>query len=1146
MNIKNGDIVKNFEPTELVEIESIKQMGNKFLVIGTGCDSRRKVRKPLSEEDLSRLKVICGNNFSYDSNGELFLLGTEAQRISIAYQFDPMFAVNSSIVDELPHQVEAVYKYLLPLPRIRFLLADDTGAGKTIMTGLLLKELFFRGTIKKALIVTPGGLTKQWVEDELQEKFGLQFRLIDRAVFRSNPNEFSVTERCVTSIDFLRQPDVLEAIKPVQWDIIVVDEAHKLSAYEYGTKIDKRERYKAIETLSEKTDHLLLLTATPHRGRKDTFRRLMMLLDEDLFTKDEHVEKRVQEPTEFFEAQGKIESANSRFFLRRLKEDMVNWDETPLYVEREAKTSAYDLTTEELQLYTAVTKYVQRLRKKAKEKRNKNVELMLMVMQRRLASSIYAITKTLKNRANRLEEVLALIKEARADQAKFNLDKNDEEDIPKSIEDIDENNTDETDKIFDRKISRFVLSLDPKDIQSELQEVKELVDLAKSLEGHEEQKFIELRKVLDETDLLRDDDGKLLIFTEHRDTLEYLRERLENKGLPVSIIHGGMDVDERKKAQREFRLRSKIMIATDAAGEGINLQFCHYLINWDIPWNPNRLEQRMGRIHRYGQKDKVKVYNIVAQNTREGMVLKKLLDKLDVMRDQLGTDRVYDVIDELLEDTHLSDLITSESDSSALEEKVEQTLKGVNDQKALDLISLQRKQSLVSKLDLTFTTKIRSLSNERRLQPLYIERFFKKAFAYVGGLISSHDQFPVFHLGQTPKVLVELARKLGLNVKEAYNNPFVFEKALVSINSTISIPEGTKLLGPGHPLFDTLLEYIKKESSECFAKGSTLNDPNILDGRTIWLVKSTVKDDRPEEKSRIAHRRLDIIIEDDLGLRNTSAAYLLDCIPCEKSDNEREAKHSKEAISFWAYENITEKQLSKVREHRELECDIRRSYIQGAFTDLIMDRQSEINDLDHDEIYSSDKFDKEREALENHIKQLKQRRTERLEELKLMLSLSAELPEVITSAKILPLAKSVIIDNEPNFDLYNDREVEKIAMNVTIEYESNNNAEVEDVSKDNVGYDVRSTRSNGEIRYIEVKGRAGSGIIVLTENEVNRLKQLGDKAWLYIVTDCKRKNAKLHIIQDPISKLKLKEVISQIKYSVDEDNWKNSVAATIA
>ncbi|GIX08265.1 MAG: hypothetical protein KatS3mg115_2668 [Candidatus Poribacteria bacterium] len=292
-----GDVVAGLESSELVEIQRVAPFGNKWLVEGVGLQSRRMVKRPLTAEELAALVKVRGQEHTFDGDAQLFLLGAEAERIRIAHQFDPLFAVNSSIVDPLPHQVEAVYRYLLPLPRIRFLLADDTGAGKTIMTGLLIKELLFRGVVQKVLIITPGGLTKQWKEEELQEKFGLYARLVNRASFEAEPGQFSRYEEgiFVTSIDFLaRNEGCLKAASETQWDLVVVDEAHKLSAYEYGTKLEESERYKAVKALARKTDHLLFLTATPHRGRKDTFRRLLLLLDEDLFQKDEHVADRVR------------------------------------------------------------------------------------------------------------------------------------------------------------------------------------------------------------------------------------------------------------------------------------------------------------------------------------------------------------------------------------------------------------------------------------------------------------------------------------------------------------------------------------------------------------------------------------------------------------------------------------------------------------------------------------------------------------------------------------------------------------------------------------------------------------------------------------------------------------------------------------
>lgn len=402
-----GDIVAGLEPSELVEIQRIAPFGGKILFEGVAVQSRRLIRRPLTSEEADRLQKVRGSKSTYDGDAKVFLLGAEAERIRIAHQFDPLFAVNSSIVDPLPHQVEVVYRYLLPLPRIRFLLADDTGAGKTIMTGLLIKELLFRGVIEKILIVTPGGLTKQWKEEELEEKFGLDVRLVNRASFEAEPGQFARHEGIfVVSIDFLaRNEGCLKTAAETQWDMIVVDEAHKLSAYEYGRKLEESERYKALKSLASRTDHLLFLTATPHRGRKDTFRRLLLLLDDDLFQKDEHVSERVREQSAYygnsnedFESEKPITRARNRFFLRRLKEEMVDWENQPLFKPRHTKTVGYDLTPEEKRLYDEVTSYVRSKRKEAKAKRNRNVELTLMVMQRRLASSLYAITRTLENR----------------------------------------------------------------------------------------------------------------------------------------------------------------------------------------------------------------------------------------------------------------------------------------------------------------------------------------------------------------------------------------------------------------------------------------------------------------------------------------------------------------------------------------------------------------------------------------------------------------------------------------------------------------------------------------------------------------------------------------------------------------------------
>lgn len=1159
-NLAPGDVVSGLESSELVEIQRIVPFGGKTLVEGVGLQSRRLLKRPLTAEELAALVKVRGQQRTFDGDARLFLLGAEAERIRIAYQFDPLFAVNSSIVDPLPHQVEAVYRYLLPLPRIRFLLADDTGAGKTIMTGLLIKELLFRGVLQKVLIITPGGLTKQWKEEELQERFGLYARLVNRASFDAEPGQFSRYEEgiFVTSIDFLgRNEGCLKAASETQWDLVVVDEAHKLSAYEYGTKLEESERYKAVKALAGKTDHLLFLTATPHRGRKDTFRRLLLLLDPDLFQKDEHVTDRVREQAvpygtseaEDFEDERPISRARNRFFLRRLKEEMVDWDNHALFKDRHTKTTGYDLTPEEKTLYDQVTSYVRSQRKQAQAQKNRNVELTLMVMQRRLASSLYAITRTLENRLQVLNEVLAILRDpsrSEADKRKL-LRGTPDPNEPRSITEYYELSEEERERV-DRRISRQVLTSNPDKVQEERDEVERLFHLADSLKHHEEAKFAELLAVLDSSDVIRAEDEKLLIFTEHRDTMDSLAKRLEEKGYTVVTIHGGMDVDSRKEAQRRFRTHAKVMVATDAAGEGINLQFCRYLINWDIPWNPNRLEQRMGRIHRYGQTDDVWVYNLVAQNTREGSVLQKVLAKMDVMREQMGTDRVYDVIDEWLEDVPLLRLIESaidNADESASARETDAALSAASNERAARLIALQKKTSLASRLSLRSARELRDASDERRLQPLFVERFFERAWTACGGTIRQDDHFPVWHIGSTPTALLELARERRQPLSDDFDTPFVFDKQLVSVASKVRTPERTKLIGPGHPLFDTLIEWAIREARQAFAKGATLVDPNIATPQRLWLVRSTIEDGRrqyrQDRRKLPAHERLAVIVQDHMGLRTTSPSYMLNCVaPDAPLPVPDVAARSAEEIQAWAHEQITERQLDQVKTLREEECNLRQEYLNTAFTGLILQLQGELNDLQQAELYGDDNAE-ERERLRQRVEDLKVRRAERLQELELMLKLTANLPDLLTEAVVAPVPVATVESDaeapSKGFPMRRDDEVEAIAMDVAMRYERGRGWVPTDVSRDGEHYDVRSEGPSGEKRFIEVKGRAQSGAIVLTGPEVDKLRQLGARAWLYVVTFCKGERPRLRIIQDPIANLNPEMLYRQIQYIVEERDW---------
>ncbi len=1145
MKISIGDVVKGISSSELVEIRSIEDFGPRKLIVSVGIDSKKEVSRPFSLEEIDNLEVVRSGDFNLRGDPDLFLLAVEAERIKVAHEFDPLFAVNSSVVDPLPHQIEAVYRYLLPLPRIRFLLADDTGAGKTIMAGLLLKELIFRGVIKKILIIVPGGLTKQWAEDELQGKFGLSCRLIDRSSFNSEPDIFGRNDDgiYVTSIDYISRNDACrKAASQVYWDLIIVDEAHKLSAYEYGPKIDENLRYQAVKELSPKTDHLLFLTATPHRGRKDTFRRLMMLLDQDLFSKDEHVQKRINAGSSLIEGEKEITRARNRFFLRRLKEEMVDWNNKPLFKPRYANTISYELTPEEKLLYDQVTKYLSKQRRQAKEQGNRNVQFTLMHMQRRLASSLAAITKSLNNRLVALKEILTILeatnltKEEKKRRLKTFENEGQENEEPLDI-DLEDEISD-----IDPRIYRQVLTAEPDEVRKEIEEVDALYAQAKQLNGHEEAKFAQLRKVLDDSDVIRNEKEKLVIFTEFTDTLNDLTKRLEAMGYSVVNIHGGMNVDERKQMQRTFKNKAKIMIATDAAGEGINLQFCRFLINWDIPWNPNKLEQRMGRIHRYGQEDKVMVYNMVAGNTREGLVLNKILEKLDIMRQQMGEDRVYDVINDLLESTPLAELIQNSIDHTQFDEnKLQEILESMSEERAQELIDFQKKKSLTSTLDLRAAQELRDASDEKRLQPLFIERFFEKAWLAAGGTINKDDHYPVFHLGKTPSEILEIAKKSRLQVDECFFDPIVFDKQLVSVASRVTVPENTRLMGPGHPLFKALIDWATETASSSFAQGAVILNPNISNPQQMWLTKSIVQDERDDQSSRIADQKLSVVLREGSENRSVSAAYLLDCVaPDSQIDIPNVDKEDSRSIKSWVYENITQKQLEAVSKVRGEECSIRREYLTTAFQDLILDLTEQLSELEGLELVGED-VSTDAKELRTHIDELKKRKEFRLADLDKMKLLHSDMPEVLTYALILPPSDAISISVEDSIrygaPMQRDDEVEAIAMKISMDYEIKEGRKPEDVSLDGEHYDVRSEDSDGVKRFIEVKGRAQTGDIILTSAEKDKLTQLGDRCWLYVVTNCKSNSPRLTVIQNPMLKLDPKMMYRQVQYLVNEDNW---------
>ena len=1138
--IKIGQIVKNLIPAEAVTINHIQMLGSMVSVKYTGVNSNRVNTKMLSTNTFEQLEVLTAEgSFNFSGDPVRFALFAEAERINSAYQFDPLFAVNCSIIDPLPHQVEAVYKFLLPQPKIRFLLADDTGAGKTIMAGLLIKELMMRGLAERILIVTPGGLTKQWQEDELGIKFNIPFKLVNRSLFSSDPNVFHTSPLIVTSIDFISREDILNVASNSNWDLIVFDECHKLSAYDYGEKQYLSQRYKAAQTLSQQCEHILLLTATPHRGRSDTFKKLLQILDEDIFATNEIASTRVKELGQ---------NGINKFFIRRLKEDMKDWKGNPLFKQRFTKTIAYELTPEEKELYDSVTRYLTKKKEEASETKNIHVSLALTVMQRRLVSSIAAIKNTLCRRWQSLQGIVDEVhKNPNIWNQRYKIEAafNQVQDID-DFDELEDTERDALENIMSdpKKFRLFTTAKSLQELQQEATEVKRLYEMAQSLynRNQAEKKFIQLQELLRSQDVI--DNEKLVIFTEHKDTLLYLEERLRNDGLTVATIHGGKLVDERREAQWAFaKPETQILIATDAAGEGINLQFCRLLINWDIPWNPNRLEQRMGRIHRYGQKQDVLVFNMVASNTKEGKVLERLLTKLDIIREGIGDDRVYDVIQDVLENISLEAIINSvfNGNETALDEFLAQ------DNETLTLrftqkIKEQKENLAHSSVDYKDARILKENSDEKRLQPIYIRLFFEKAFKQLGGEYTELRD-SIYRIDKLPEPMVQTLRNDYNIFADAIRQiQFCFDKQIFLDYQTVSDLGIVHYINPGNPVFDSLIKVVRNQFKEDMLMGTVLISPDDTEEYLAFFVKSQIVDNRPSKtEDSITDERLLMVCQNKNGdFNSTSPAKFIDLhapavftkpiVPPEIV--------SQDDVVQWSFENMTIKQFEETQIHVINDTQARANYLESAFTQVILDLSVSISELQAKVLLGDSKVQEKINKMQARISELILKKQARLQNMELMSQLSPKAPEVLGCAYVIPLTK---VEYLGHYGMSRDDEVEAVAMIVAIDHEKSVGWTPLDVSANNEGYDIRSISPEELKRYIEVKGRSGAdGSVMLSENEMNRLAQLGDSAWLYIVTNCKT-IPELFRIQNPAKALSFEKILKGVQYFLPMNEWKTKL-----
>jgi superfamily II DNA or RNA helicase len=1099
--ISEGSILKGPFWPERVRVLSAKTIGKHQLRIeAVGLNTNRFYNLVFSEEDIRKIEIQHEKPFTFTSDGESVFLYLEAHRIRNAFQFDPLYAVSVSQIDPLPHQIDAVYHYILQNPRIRFLLADDPGAGKTIMAGLLLKELKYRGLVERVLIVVPGHLKDQWLR-EMKEKFQENFGIIDRSTIKAEwgKNVFSEKNQVIISMDFAKQEDVMLALKDTRWDLCIVDEAHKMAAYKYGEKINKTQRYNLGEVLSPITTYLLFLTATPHRGDPENFRLLLDLLEPGFFANTAMLSESVR-------------NKDNPLFLRRLKEDLRNFDRTPLFPPRKVQTVVYNLSDDEKILYNGVTEYVQKHFNKALEKEKRNVAFALTILQRRLASSVRAIRKSLERRRERLMEMYKkgrLIQEGEYEE--------------EYLEDLEEKERWEKEEELLEKLSSAETL---EELRDEIGKLEELVHLAKEVEKKEiETKLNELRKVMD-AEKLHQTGTKLLVFTESKDTLEYLVEKLRKWGYSVTCIHGGMSLDARIRAEAEFRHEKQIMVSTEAGGEGINLQFCWLMVNYDIPWNPNRLEQRMGRIHRYGQHYEAHIYNLITTDTIEGKILNTVVfQKLTQMKEDLGSDRVFDVIGEVLSGVlkgkSLTDLIMSAIANPRTLDDILKDAERKPDEEAINRVKDATLEALATKhIDLTRILGEQRRAKENRLVPEYVEEFFQRASKLLG--INMHQREDgLWRIVSVPFEVRNRPYEFKIKFGEVQR-----EYAKISFNKEKAFKSQAEFVAMGHPLLEAVVDEIHTRYGQSAEDGATFIDTDGKMDGVIWFLEGEIRDGKYE----VAGKRVFAVYQD----RNNTfflvnPGILWDLKPMKDVSGQSEITIDKDAVVSFVINEGLEKYKKELLERRQRDAEIKRKYGVRSLESMILESEGKISEYETRRM----KGENIPEATIQNEKRRKEdliRKKERLEK-----EIDAEEHLSPTNPKILGVVR--VVPEKPPADMVSDEEIEAIGMNVVMEYERSQGRTPEDVSSQNLGYDVRSSDEKGNYRYIEVKARANEGAVALTPNEWLMAQRLQDEYWLYVVVNAAT-TPELYITQNPAAKYEPNKEIEIVRYIIKD--WKKN------
>ncbi|WP_078596328.1 DEAD/DEAH box helicase [Evansella clarkii] len=1043
-----GDVISSSFFPEPVKIKKCDPIAEYFIIEAIGEETNKYYELLIEQEKMKKLYRVEDNEQN-NVNTEDLQNYIQYRMLKNNLKFSNSRALENENIMPLPHQIEAVYGRMLQVPQIRFLLADDPGAGKTIMAGMLMKELISRFNSQRILILVPPLVLKQW-QEELEQKFSINFHIVNRTILKEygRKNPFIKHPFVLTSMYWAIRDDVRPLIQEANYDLIIVDEAHKMAAYTQGTakkKVFRTKLYQLGEFILQKASHVLLLTATPHKGDSENFRHLMKLIDEDVFNSSSVNES--------------IREKSNPFIIRRLKENLKNFDGSPIFPKRTTKTIQFELTEGELDLYESVTNYVSQYFNKAINNGSESTAFAMMLLQRRLSSSLDAIYLSLKRRYARL---VSLYKQTETERKRY-LNK------LKRIETehyLEEGN--EYQEEVERKLELSTDEINLKELKKEILVLKGLIKQAEHIKFYEvEKKYQELEETLFGLNGLLQQNEKIIIFTESIDTLNYLEEKLLKRVSIVAKIIGGSSMEKRRQQVELFRNNCQIMLATDAGGESINLQFCNQMINYDIPWNPNKLEQRMGRIHRIGQMNEVFVFNLVAKNTREGSVMAKLLDKIEQMRTDLGSDLVYDFMGEIIEDNYdslaeiMQKAIIERERLDEILENMDKTLTNEHE-KLLELLKEERMAE--EDLDLSALKKQKENLIVNRVPPMSYTNFTTHVLNKKKVRIAKSKDKKVFRIERLPKFIRE---QMG-DYNEYHEGSYHFT------NSIKKATEQTPLISESHPLFITAMKLIDqkmKGQSWSHYKVST----NIPENIYVEIYEISVTDGTGKtlenQLIHLAQRKSgDIITLDPNWI---FYHQLLDEVTQLNANNKKELLNDIISNAMEIRDEIASKRESQLNKlHIFLEKSFNHQY------------RETLNRLDS---YQQENVDNRNTALINQMNskliEIDNKKEERLELVNRQRNVSLKPPKKILSLQILSQGKC-------------KRVIASDYTEAIIKYErANGRMNVKQYN--NLGLvDFSSERFNGEERFIIL---TNDPQFEFTEYEEEALGDILDKVYIYIV-----------------------------------------------